>query len=49
MVIPPKKNKLGKRFGFAGFVAVDDARILAVRLDNILIDDKKNSCQHPKV
>lgn len=41
MVIPPRRNKLGKRFGFGRFKGVDDVRLLAVKLDNILIDDKK--------
>lgn len=35
VVIPPKKNKLGKRYGFARFMNVEDTRMLAVRLDNI--------------
>lgn len=41
VVIPPKKNKLGKRFGFARFMQMVDARVLAVILDNILIDGRK--------
>ncbi|XP_058741851.1 uncharacterized protein LOC131614255 [Vicia villosa] len=48
VVIPPRKNKLGKRYGFARFVGVDDARILAVRLDNILIDRRKIHANIPR-
>src|SRR4051812_27960403 len=38
VIIPPKRNKFGKRFDFARFKGVDEARLLALELDNILID-----------
>lgn len=38
MVIPPRKNKQGKRCDFCRFARVEDAWMLAVRLDNIRID-----------
>ncbi|XP_058777091.1 uncharacterized protein LOC131651443 [Vicia villosa] len=41
VAISPRRNKFGKRFGFARFIDVEDARTLAVRLDNIIIDGRK--------
>lgn len=35
--ISPRRNGIGKQFGFSRFVEVKDRRFLAVRLDNILI------------
>lgn len=40
VVIPLKKNKFGRRFGFARFINVQDIRMLAVRFDNSFIDNK---------
>ncbi|XP_058746534.1 uncharacterized protein LOC131619461 [Vicia villosa] len=39
--ISPRRNKFGKKFGFARFVEVEDARILAVKLDNVIMEGKK--------
>lgn len=41
VVIPPKRNKFGKRFGFARFIGVDHCRMLAIKLDSIFINSKK--------
>lgn len=41
VVISPKRNKQGKRFGFARFKDVEDIRVLIVKLDNIFIDNIK--------
>ncbi|XP_058733329.1 uncharacterized protein LOC131604933 [Vicia villosa] len=48
VVIPPKRNKFGRRFGFARFKGVEDARLLGVKLDNILIDGKKIYANLPR-
>ncbi|CAK8572723.1 unnamed protein product [Lathyrus sativus] len=48
MVIPPKRNKFGKRFGFTRFSEVEDGRILAVKLENILIDNVKIHAKIPR-
>ncbi|XP_058726434.1 uncharacterized protein LOC131597779 [Vicia villosa] len=48
VVIPPRKNNLGKRFGFARFVGVEDAMTMAIRLDNILIDGNKIRANIPR-
>ncbi|XP_058758617.1 uncharacterized protein LOC131631862 [Vicia villosa] len=48
VVIPPKRNKLGKRFGFARFKEGEDARLLAVKLDNVIIDGKKIHANLPR-
>lgn len=41
VVIPPRRSNMGKQFGFARFRGVEDSRLLAVKLDNILIDGNK--------
>lgn len=41
VVIPPKRNKFGKRFGFARFRGVNDCIFLVVKLDNIFNDRNK--------
>lgn len=41
VVIPPRRNRWGKRYDFNMFKGVEDARVLAVKLDNILIDGRK--------
>ncbi|XP_058765713.1 uncharacterized protein LOC131639233 [Vicia villosa] len=48
VVIPPKLNKFGKRFGFARFKEVEDGRMMAVRLDNILIGGNKIYANQPR-
>lgn len=35
--ITPRRNKVGKRFGFAKFKDVEDARLFAITLDNVQI------------
>ncbi|CAI8613007.1 unnamed protein product [Vicia faba] len=46
VVIPPKRKNLGKRFGFSRFKEVEDSRVLAIKVDNIMIDGKK-ICANP--
>lgn len=41
MVIPPKRNKLWRRFRFARFKDVEESKLLAVKLDNVIIDGRK--------
>ncbi|XP_058740987.1 uncharacterized protein LOC131613324 [Vicia villosa] len=48
VAISPRRNKLGKRFGFARFVDVADGRMLAVRLDNTIIGGKKIHVNLPR-
>lgn len=45
--IPPKQKKFGKRFGFARFKNVEE-RLLAVKLDNIIIDGRKIYANQPR-
>lgn len=40
VVIPYKKDKKGRRFGFARFFGVRDPTLFATRLDNIIIGNK---------
>ncbi|XP_058742013.1 uncharacterized protein LOC131614447 [Vicia villosa] len=48
VAISPRRNKFGRRFAFARFTDVVDGRILAIRLDNILIESKKIHVNLPK-
>lgn len=48
VVIPPKRNKNEKIFGFVRFRKVLDARNLEVKLDNIFIKSKKIYVNIPK-
>lgn len=41
VVIALIRNRGGKRFGFARFSEVEDARLLAIKLDNVIIEDSK--------
>ncbi|XP_058726177.1 uncharacterized protein LOC131597499 [Vicia villosa] len=41
VVILPRRNKMGKRYGFARFRGVKDSRLLAVKLDSFFIDGRK--------
>ncbi|XP_058775277.1 uncharacterized protein LOC131649535 [Vicia villosa] len=48
VAISPRRNKVGKRFGFARFADVEDGRLLAVRLDNIIIAGRKIHVNLPR-
>lgn len=48
VVIPPRRNKWGKRFGFARFVEVHDPRLFAVKLDNIIFGANKIHVNIPR-
>ncbi|KAI5429105.1 hypothetical protein KIW84_033919 [Lathyrus oleraceus] len=48
VVIPPKRNALGKIFGFARFSDAEDQRILATRMDFIFIGKNKIHANLPK-
>ncbi|CAK8572777.1 unnamed protein product [Lathyrus sativus] len=48
VVIPPKRNKYGKRFGFTKFADVEDGRVLAIKLDNIFVDKVKIHANIPR-
>ncbi|CAL5184049.1 unnamed protein product [Lathyrus oleraceus] len=48
VVIPPRRNKKGKRYGFVRFRKVRDERVMAVELDNIHIQGKKLFANIPR-
>lgn len=48
VVISPRRNKFSKRFGFARFAGNGDGRILAVKLDNIMVDGRKIHTNLPR-
>lgn len=39
--IPPRRDKLGKRFGFVKFINVQNPKVLERQLENIMIGDQK--------
>lgn len=41
VVISPRRNKWVRHFGFAKFAGVEDCGVLGIKLDNVIIDDKK--------
>src|SRR4051812_23387793 len=41
IVIPPKKDWRGEKYGFARFVKVEDVRMLEVKLDNLWLEGRK--------
>ncbi|MCI20237.1 RNA-binding protein 25-like [Trifolium medium] len=48
VVIPAKRNKLGRRFGFARFCYVHDEERFGVELDNIIIGRDKIFVNTPR-
>lgn len=48
VVIPPRRNKKGKQYGFVRFRKVGDERVMAVELDNIHIQGKKLFANIPR-
>lgn len=48
VVILPRRDKRGKRYGFVQLRKVADKRILAMRLDNIYIQGKKIFAKIPR-
>lgn len=48
VVIPPKRDKRGKRFGFVRFRDVRESERFAVELDNIIIGSKKIHVNLPR-
>ncbi|XP_058732712.1 uncharacterized protein LOC131604256 [Vicia villosa] len=48
VVIPPRKDKFGRRFGFVCFLNVKDEELLATKLDNIVLDDRKIFANLPR-
>ncbi|XP_058783008.1 uncharacterized protein LOC131657654 [Vicia villosa] len=48
VILPSRRDKRGKRFGFARFFNVSDERVLAVKLDNIIIESRKLHANLPR-
>ncbi|CAI8614976.1 unnamed protein product [Vicia faba] len=48
VIIPPKRDKRGKRFGFVRFFNVADERLMVIKLDNIIIGTKKIHANLPR-
>lgn len=48
VVIPPKRNRFRKRFGFARYMDMEDERVFAVKMDNIIMDVKKIHANKPR-
>lgn len=48
VVIPPKKDSKGRRYGFTHFLNVKDEKLLATKLDNIILDGRKLFANVPR-
>lgn len=48
VVISPRRNKYGKRSGFARFSKVEDLKLLAIKLDNVTIYGKQIHANPPR-
>lgn len=48
VVIPAKRDKLGRRFGFVRFMEVRDVKLFATKLDNIIIGATKIHANIPR-
>ncbi|CAK8576877.1 unnamed protein product [Lathyrus sativus] len=48
VVIPPRRDKCSKRYGFVRFRKVENERIMAVKLNNIIIQGKKIYANVPR-
>ncbi|KAI5418952.1 hypothetical protein KIW84_043245 [Lathyrus oleraceus] len=48
VIIPPKRNVRGKRYEFVIFFNVKDVRVLATKLDDILLNDRKIFANIPR-
>lgn len=46
--IAPRRNKFGKKFGFSRFIELEDASLLVVKLDNVIIDGNKIHTNLPR-
>ena len=48
VIIPPKRDRRGKKYGFISFNGVRDERSLVLQIDNICIDGKKVHANVPR-
>ncbi|XP_058758209.1 uncharacterized protein LOC131631431 [Vicia villosa] len=48
VIIPPRRDRRGKKFGFARFFNVTDTKMMAIRLDNIIIGSRKIHTNLPR-
>lgn len=48
VIIPPKKDKRRKMFGFVRFFDIKDEKMMALKLDNIIIGSRKIHANIPK-
>lgn len=48
VIIPPRRDKRGRRFSFVCFYNVEDARLLATKMDNVMLDGRKIYANVPR-
>ncbi|CAK8530449.1 unnamed protein product [Lathyrus sativus] len=48
VVIPPKRDKRGKRYKFVRLKNVDDEKLMAIKLDSVMIKGRKLYTNVPK-
>ncbi|XP_058783228.1 uncharacterized protein LOC131657894 [Vicia villosa] len=48
VVIPPRKDRFGRRFGFVRFLNVKDEELMATKLDNMILEGRKLFANLPR-
>lgn len=48
VVIPPKREKIDRRYGFVRFFNVKEEKLLATKLDNIVLEGRKIFANLPR-
>lgn len=48
VVIPPRRDRRGRGFGFVRFANVKDEKLLAIKLDNLVLDGRKLYANVPR-
>ncbi|CAI8587405.1 unnamed protein product [Vicia faba] len=48
MFIPPKRDKVGRRYGFVRYFNIADERLMATKLDNVILDGRNIFANIPR-
>lgn len=48
VIIPPRRDRKGRRYGFVLYTIVSDEMLLATKLDNIILDGRKIFANIPR-
>lgn len=48
IVVPPRRDRRGRRYGFSRFQNVKDEKMLSIKLDNIILEGRKLYANLPR-